>query len=252
MAKRFTDTEKWADPWFSELSLSAKVLFCFLCDQCDMAGFYERNDRHVSFYTGIHIESIKDAFKELEKSVLLRDRWVFVKNFLRHQKNLPLNPNNNAHKAAIKSLNSKQHLFSDVYKQLEFSISRGSGGASQGLARVTGIGKGKDKGKGLSLSLKPLATNIPEDLKENEKEIIDWLEYKKEMGKSYKPKGLEALWRKIRTIPKENRKASIEHCMASGWSGLFEKKGDNNGQRRNDGQSNKTNKFDGVAEIVEL
>lgn len=67
---------------------------------------------------------------------------------------------------------------------------------------------------------------VPDDLKESEKEILDWLEYKKEKGKTYKPKGLEAFWRVFRAIPKSKRRESVDYCMANNWDGLFEKKGE--------------------------
>lgn len=65
---------------------------------------------------------------------------------------------------------------------------------------------------------------IPEDLKDSTPEIQDWLEYKKQRGQTYKPKGLEALWRSFRAIPPEKRREAVDHSMSNNWSGLFEKK----------------------------
>lgn len=64
---------------------------------------------------------------------------------------------------------------------------------------------------------------IPEDLLESESEIRDWVEYKSQKKQSYKQKGLDALWRVFRAIPKEGRRASVDHSMSNNWSGLFEK-----------------------------
>lgn len=36
--KRFTETEKWRDPWFRKLSPKLKCLWLYLCDNCDPAG----------------------------------------------------------------------------------------------------------------------------------------------------------------------------------------------------------------------
>jgi len=41
MSKRFTDTEKWRDPWFRKLSSPAKQLWIYLLDQCDKIGLVE-------------------------------------------------------------------------------------------------------------------------------------------------------------------------------------------------------------------
>lgn len=62
---------------------------------------------------------------------------------------------------------------------------------------------------------------IPPDLVESEEAIKDWLEYKRQKGQSYKPKGLEALWRTFRAIPKEQRRESVDRSMANNWAGLF-------------------------------
>ena len=43
MAYRFTDTNKWHDAWFSSLKPLEKLLFNYLCDNCDIAGFIEIN-----------------------------------------------------------------------------------------------------------------------------------------------------------------------------------------------------------------
>lgn len=250
MAKRFTSTEKWDDPWFCELSYRGKLLFCYLCDKCDIAGFYEKSDRLTSFRTGIPESEIGELYNELAKSVVIKEGWVFVKNFIRHQKNLPLSEKNPCHRSILEKLSSKKHLFSEVYKDL--GLSRGYKAPPKGLQSPIGIGKGKDKGKGNGSSLKPLATIIPEDLKDDEASITDWMEYKKQMGKAYKPKGLEAFYRVFRLIPKEKRRESVDYCMANGWTGLFEKKEKSNGQQRVNGRSVGTDKFDGVAETIDL
>ena len=69
---------------------------------------------------------------------------------------------------------------------------------------------------------------IPDDLLESQEAINDWLEYKKQKGQSYKPKGLEALWRTFRTIPKEQRRESVDRSMANNWAGLFQVKNTEN------------------------
>lgn len=73
---------------------------------------------------------------------------------------------------------------------------------------------------------------IPEDLKCSESEIKDWLEYKKQRGQTYKPKGLEALWRAFRSIPADRRRETVDHSMSNNWAGLYQKNGGNNGQQR--------------------
>lgn len=47
--KRFTETFKWRDPWYLELSLQAKAVFSFITDNCDNCGVWEPNYRLVNF-----------------------------------------------------------------------------------------------------------------------------------------------------------------------------------------------------------
>lgn len=69
------------------------------------------------------------------------------------------------------------------------------------------------------------AIEIPEDLQADAEAITAWLEYKREMGKAYKSRGLAALWGRLRAIPQPDRKKAIDHSMANGWAGIFEPKG---------------------------
>lgn len=53
MSKRFTETTKWADPWFRNLTPRQKCLWLWLCDNCDCAGVVPEIDWGlVSFQIG--------------------------------------------------------------------------------------------------------------------------------------------------------------------------------------------------------
>ena len=62
---------------------------------------------------------------------------------------------------------------------------------------------------------------IPKDLAGSEKEIRDWLEYKRQKGQGYKSKGIDALWQTLRRMPFDLRAASIQRSMANNWAGIF-------------------------------
>lgn len=72
--------------------------------------------------------------------------------------------------------------------------------------------------------------DIPPDLLVNEKEVVEWLEYKRERGESYKPRGLAALWGAIRSIPPQQRAGAIHRSMAANWAGIYAEK--NRAERR--------------------
>lgn len=149
MAVKFTNTKKWDDVWFSELTMEDKVMFVYLCDMCDIAGFLEINERLIKFHTGI--EDVRGAVTSLSKSVIYRDGYIWIMKYIKHQKNLPLNPNNNAHKGIISSMSDRIQSFPEIFDVLpeqdsltlkESLIIRGCVAPSEGLTSPTGKGIG--------------------------------------------------------------------------------------------------------------
>jgi hypothetical protein len=55
MSKRFTETDKWRDPWFRNLSSQAKQLWLYLLDNCDKVGLIQIDLRLASTDCGQHI-----------------------------------------------------------------------------------------------------------------------------------------------------------------------------------------------------
>ena len=113
MAYRFTNTDKWNDSWFYELDLRQKAVFLYLCDLCDIAGFYEINCKRMAQDIGMSDADVKGALKGLYSRIIysVDGKYLFLRNFIKHQKNFPLNENNPAHKGIIKLLTEKLQLF---------------------------------------------------------------------------------------------------------------------------------------------
>lgn len=146
MAYRFTNTDKWQqDAWFSELKPNEKLLFIYLCENCDMAGFIEYSKKRFAFDTGIDAAKIDGALKALSRGLIwsLDNCVLYIRNFLKHQKNLPLNPDNNAHSGIIARLENKLLLFG--FQSVDDFYSTINLGASEGLASPQGNGKGNGK-----------------------------------------------------------------------------------------------------------
>lgn len=139
MAYRFTDTDKWNDKWFFELKPNEKLLFIYLCENCDIAGFIETNFRKWSTDTNINNTTIiKGALKGLERGLIYsgNNDILYIKNFLKHQKNYPLNEKNKAHLGIIKRFNFYLQQF-DI-KNIDDFLQ----GAWKGLYSPTGNGIG--------------------------------------------------------------------------------------------------------------
>ena len=110
MPKRFTVTEKWNDPWYRTRSAHAKLLWIYLCDVCDVAGVWEIDLGRAAFDTGLSDLNVQGAFKDLTRGYVRNGRYIWLRNFLKHQSNLPLQKQNNAHKGIIRRLNECKDL----------------------------------------------------------------------------------------------------------------------------------------------
>lgn len=139
--KRFTETDKWKDTWFRKLKPAEKLMWLYILDSCDNAGFFELDVEMCSFITGMEEDRVLGAVKGLDRGLIgaKQDGFYYVKNFLKHQKNTNLNPENNAHKQIIALIAEHRSLFSEKDQKLL--------GAKQGLNSPTGKGRVKVEDK---------------------------------------------------------------------------------------------------------
>ena len=130
MAKRFTDTEKWKDPWFCSLTERQRGFWMYLVDNCNHAGIWQVNWPLVSFYFP-ESDGLKHCVEVFNGRVVVlsEEKW-FIGKFVDFQYGT-LNPENRTHKSVIDILNKE--------------------GAYKGLARSSQgrKDKGTDKDKGL-------------------------------------------------------------------------------------------------------
>lgn len=109
--KRFTETLKWDDPWFRSLKGVEKLVFLYVIDRCNNAGFWEIDEAGMAFQTKLSEAHIAGAWQGLARGLIVAGGWVWVRRFLRHQKNEKLNPENNAHTQIIALLAEQVERF---------------------------------------------------------------------------------------------------------------------------------------------
>ena len=118
MSKRFTDTEKWKKPFIRNLSAPYKLLWLYICDDCDHAGIWQVDIEVAQIRVGEKLDEIK-ALKFFGDKVIPIDggsKW-FIPAFIEFQYPSGLSENNKAHTGIIKILEKYQNQI-DEFKPL--------------------------------------------------------------------------------------------------------------------------------------
>jgi hypothetical protein len=103
MAKRFTDTGKWAKASFRRLTPEMKCVWLYLCDACDHAGIWDVDLDLLGFQLG-HQFTAQEIVVGLGDRIqpLSPTKW-FIPGFIEFQYG-ELNPENKVHRSVIHKL----------------------------------------------------------------------------------------------------------------------------------------------------
>ena len=190
MSKRFTDSEKWRDPWFSELSQEDKLLWLYLLDACDHAGVWKVNVRFLNF----SLEStytIDTIMKALGSRVhLISSEYLLIEKYLQFQYPKGLSDKNKPQKAAIDIL-LKHNVLDRVIKGYDK-------GYPTSQDTDTDTDTDKDTDKELDLDADPEPETDPES------EFLEAL-WNASPGKSRNRSSKKEVKQEWRKIPKKDR-----------------------------------------------
>jgi hypothetical protein len=106
MAKRLTATEKWEDSWFRKLDSKNKLLWIYMLDRCDIAGFWEKDFELAGYFIGCKYNE-SEVLEKFKSRVVSINSKLFIPKFIEFQYNrkfTELDENNTVHKAVIKIL----------------------------------------------------------------------------------------------------------------------------------------------------
>lgn len=84
MAKRFTDSNKWRNSWFRKLESDAKLMWIYLCDECDFCGVWKADFDLAGFQLGFKVDAEKLINWFSDKVYIFND-CVLVKQFFEFQ-----------------------------------------------------------------------------------------------------------------------------------------------------------------------
>lgn len=218
--KRFAETNKWDDPWFRSLAGVHKLIFLYVIDRCDNAGFWEIDEDAIAYHTKLDAKHIQGAWKALARGFVVVDGWVWVRTFLRHQKNDNLNPQNPAHRQLIGLIQDQlgrfgeNEVFSDFiapYKGLLSPIGKGTG-TGKGIN-----GKGSPEGKPT-----PNFPDTPPGLSAQEgfdKTWGEFIQHRREIGKKLTPLAAQRILTSLLERPGAAVDA-INIAIRRGWQGF--------------------------------
>lgn len=215
MAKRFTDTEKWKKPFIRGLQGAYKLLWLYICDDCDHAGIWQVDLEVASIRIGEPLYLAK-AIESFEDKIVIFDnghKW-FIPSFLEFQYPSGLNPDNRAHSSIIFLL-EKYNLRKIQNKPLKSPL---QGCKDMDMVMV----KDMDKDKEVKIEkIKMVFTGS-----EIEEAWDSWKEFKQVQYKfKYKTlKSEQAAFDELVSLSANNVHTAIQiinQSMAKGWKGLF-------------------------------
>jgi len=229
--KKFTDSEKWRDPWFRSLDLQTKTLWIFILDEADNAGIWELDGDYFQYATGIKKDLSTLLSKLGDRVVLLPDeRHLLVPKYCFYQQGGFLTESKPAHRRIFQLL-QRHELEQDAKGNLCHSnaIAMPSVCHADGISLGIGIGLGKNKEgvKGETISEIPLPPQL-DDLG-----FLaawdEWVAYRRERNlPPYKPLGLQAQRTRLcGWVDDHGIKVVIDGIrtsIANNYNGLFEPK----------------------------
>jgi hypothetical protein len=218
MAKRFTDSAKWDDPWFAELPSKYKLFYLYLLDECDHAGVWKVNFRKANFMIGETLEQAEVLRYMSDRVKRVDEAYWFVSKFIKFQYGGLKNDNVGI---SVQSI-LKKHGLTDFINEVKEAPAKPLPSPSLGA-------KDKDMVKDMAMDL---------DMDKEEGGIFDkiqaatdytqlipiWAEYRKTKGhypNLYETEVIQNAWSKkdLATLKSEMLKA-----IENGWKSLVEQK----------------------------
>ena len=84
MAKRFTDSEKWKDDWYLNLSNDNRIVWQYLLDNCTIAGVIKVSYKHLNFCCNVKYDE-KKLMEFFEGRVFNCGDYYFIPKFIKFQ-----------------------------------------------------------------------------------------------------------------------------------------------------------------------
>jgi hypothetical protein len=212
MAKRFTDSAKWDDPWFAELPSKYKLFYLYLLDECDHAGVWKVNFRKANFMVGETMEPSEVRRFMSDRVRVIDEAYWHVTKFIKFQYGMLRNDRMSLSALAI----LEKHGLMDVIDESKEAPSKPLPSPFVGV-------KDKDKDKDMDMVKEEEGIFDKIERATDYKALIPiWTEYRKTKGHYptlYELDVIQNAWakKKLSTLKQEMLKA-----IENGWKSLVE------------------------------
>jgi hypothetical protein len=103
MAKRFTDTTKWDNPWYRKMPWEYRSLWDYILDKCDHAGIWRADLGLASYIIGKEVSLEGMTLHFGDRFTVLKEDKVFIASFITFQYG-ELKSDSKVHSSVIKLL----------------------------------------------------------------------------------------------------------------------------------------------------
>src|SRR3989304_624276 len=116
---RITETDKWKDKWFRDLDPPEKLVFIYLYENCDDAGFIDIDFTNWGRDLKMTNDKIKECVINLQKCYIInkkecKPRKIWIKKFLLYQDKLPLNEQVIEHRVILGKIRLNMEDFGEL------------------------------------------------------------------------------------------------------------------------------------------
>lgn len=231
MAKRYHDTEIWAQDWWLDLPNEYKLFWQYVVDRCDHGGFFKVNVRTFNALLDLKVAPQKaleffNAGKQRVR-VVTETLW-FVEDFIQFQWGTTMNMDSRVHKSIVNLLEKHNIPLTSIRGQLDLK--------DRAKDKVKAKEKDKDKVKSLDRNERAREVVLPWESEEFKTAWGLWVDYRKERGlRKYKAVGEQAALNRLCKLAdgvEDEGIRLIELAIASNWMGFWPEK-NNNGKGNN-------------------
>lgn len=114
---RTTNTDKWSDTFFYNLTPAPKLVFIYLYENCNDAGFMDLNFEQMQDLMGLGKDKLQQCMKALDSRYVKNEEGtkIWLKNYLLHQGKLPLNIKTEEGRRILNILETNSNAFESSF-----------------------------------------------------------------------------------------------------------------------------------------